>query len=240
MRIVIICFLAVLAISFSSCFDGFGKRVKGNGEMTSITRNPGDFKNIEQKGSLDIIVKKGTKHEVVIEAESNLVEHIETQIEGSKLIIRQESGFNLRPTKHIRIVVTAPAYDGIWSYGSGNIVSEGLISDSNTIELETRGSGNIQLQLQVPDVKASSYGSGDISLSGETRSLSMESAGSGNLKAEDLKAETAEIDMMGSGNATVNASKSLDVSVKGSGDVSYKGTPTIKSDIKGSGTLKSF
>ncbi|MBZ5859189.1 head GIN domain-containing protein [Flavihumibacter profundi] len=236
MRIVILLF-ALLGFTLVSCRFGMGKRIHGNGNMTTDTRNPGDFRKVEQKGSFDIILKTGPAHEVVIEAEENIAPHIETQIDNNTLVIRTQEGFRLDPKRDIKIVVTSPEFEEVWSNGSGNITSETLLADSNSLTIGTRGSGDITLQVQVPEVIAKSFGSGNIKLTGETRTVSLETAGSGDLTAEDLKAETVTIDINGSGNATVNASKSLEVSVKGSGDVGYKGNPALKTDIKGSGNL---
>lgn len=230
--------LAMLSLSISSCYYGMGKRVKGNGNVTTTTKTPGSFSGVEQKGSFDIILKTGSANEVQIEAEDNLVPHIDTYVDGNTLVIRTEEGFRLKPTRSIRIVVTAPSFKSIWSYGSGNISANSIISDGEKLELGTKGSGDITMQIQVPDVKAVSHGSGNIVLSGETRTVDLESAGSGDLKAVDLKAESVSIDIKGSGNASAYASKSLEVEVRGSGDVTYKGNPSIKTDIKGSGNIR--
>lgn len=235
MRVIIFTLLAM--VSLCSCRFGMGKKVRGDGHVVSNTRNVGHFTKVEQKGSFDIILKTGQTQEVLIEAEENISQHIETKLEGDQLVIRTEQGFWLKPEKDIRIIVTAPRFEEVWSNGSGNITGESVIADSNSITIGTRGSGNITLQVVTPKIKAESYGSGNIELTGETREVTLESAGSGNLTADGLKAETVSIDITGSGNASANASKTLDVSVKGSGDVSYRGNPSIKTDIKGSGNI---
>lgn len=229
--------MALLATSLSGCHFGMGKKVRGDGHQVTSTRNPGSFTGVDQKGSFDIILRNGPAPEVTIEAEENIASHIDTHIENNTLIIRTKDGFWLKPTTDIKIVVTAPSFTEVWSNGSGNITSESVISDSSSLVVGTRGSGDITLELRSPEVKAESYGSGNIELTGETRKVVMESAGSGNLTADGLKSEDASIEINGSGNATANASKTLDVKVRGSGDVSYKGNPSIKSDIKGSGNI---
>lgn len=229
--------LAVASLSLVSCRFGMGKKIRGNGNVTTTTRTPGDFRKVEQKGSFDLILKSGSTASISIEAEENIAAHIETNLSGDRLEIRTEEGFRLAPKHDIKIVVTAPAYEEIVSNGSGNTTSEGLLSDSTGIKISTRGSGDISLQVQAPEVHAESFGSGNLQLKGQTRDFSLETAGSGDLTADELQAENVTIEINGSGNAKVNASKSLDVSVRGSGDVSYKGNPSLKTDIKGSGSL---
>ena len=230
--------LIALSLFLSSCVYNFGKKVKGNGNTTSTTRTPGEFSKLEQKGSFNIVIKNGPRHEVFLEGEDNILQHIETNIEGNTIVIRSEQGFNLRPIREVNIIVTSPDFESVYTLGSGNINSESVITDSTGMEMGTKGSGDINVQVQCPELELYSYGSGNVKVSGQTRSIKMESAGSGNLEAIDLKTETASIEIKGSGNASVEASRSLDISVMGSGDVSYKGNPSVKSNIRGSGNVK--
>lgn len=229
--------LAVAGFSLSSCVFNTGKRVGGDGSNSSVTRHPGSFTQLEQKGSYDVVVRYGNTHEVLLEGERNILDHLETDMEGNTLVIRSRKGFNLRPTRSIRILVTAPDLESVRTLGSGNITSETTLVDQNGLELSSKGSGDIRVEVQTPRVNASSYGSGNVQISGETREVVLETNGSGNLEAIDLKTESAEIDIRGSGNASITASKSLDIAVMGSGNVNYKGNPSIKTNIKGSGNV---
>lgn len=228
---------SVLATVCSACIFEMGKPVKGDGNVVTKTRQPGQFSRIQQKGSLDIEIVQGASHEVKIIAEDNIAEHIETEMEGGALVIRTEEGFRLKPTRDIQIVVTAPSLNGVESFGSGDIKSTTEISSTSQFNVDTRGSGNITLQVKAPEVEAESTGSGNIELSGSCTRLRLSTTGSGNLTADELSADEVVVDIRGSGNGRVFANKSLTVDVKGSGDVSYRGNPSIKTDIKGSGSV---
>jgi endonuclease YncB( thermonuclease family) len=234
-------FLTVLAaacISLTSCYFGTGKKVKGNGNVTTDTRTPGSFESVEQKGSFDVELVVGEQASIALEGEENILSKIETYVDGSTLKIKTEEGFNLRPTRSVRIKVTAPRYKQVFSYGSGNIISESVIKNDEAMEVGTKGSGDVRIEVIAPEITASIYGSGNVTLKGQTRKVKLECTGSGDLNAVDLLSEDAFVDIKGSGNASVNTSKSLEVEVKGSGDVSYKGSPTIRTDFKGSGNLR--
>ncbi len=230
--------LLIAILALSACVFTTGEKVRGNGNITSSTRTPGNFNSVEQKGSWDVELLIGDQSQVVLEGEENIISKIETYVDGNTLKIRSEEGFNLQPRRSVRILITAPSYKKVYSHGSGNISSESLLKNDDAIDVATHGSGNITLQIMAPEVKATVQGSGDVTLKGETRKVIFECSGSGDLKAIDLQAEEAYVDIMGSGNAGVNPSKSLKVEVKGSGDVTYKGNPSISSDIKGSGNIK--
>ena len=231
-------FGAIAMISITSC-NFVGKRVRGNGNIVTNTVSVGDFNAVNQRGSINVIVKSGNTPSVKIEADENILPYIETKVENGTLNIRTREGYWLKSSHDMKIYVTAPRFTSIKSFGSGDIESESTISTEDPITISTSGSADINVDVHAPSVTASISGSGDINLKGETKKLDATVMGSGNIKAGELKAEDATIDIAGSGDAEVFASVKLDVSVKGSGDVKYHGNPpSVVSNMKGSGSLE--
>jgi len=68
--------------------------------------------------------------------------------------------------------------------------------------------------------------------------MSVAIAGSGAVKLMDMRADEVSVNIAGSGDAAVNANKTLAVSIAGSGDVVYSGDATVKSSVAGSGSVK--
>lgn len=230
-------FVVAAGFLFSSCRYIGGKRIRGNSNVTTQDRSTGSFTGVHSSGSFDVYVANGPTA-VKIEAEDNLIPYIETSVEGNTLKIKTKSGFWLKTNKKIKIFVTSPTLQSIHSSGSGNIVSQGKITDSNKIELGVTGSADIMVELDAPQVETEITGSGDVKLQGTTKSFRAEIRGSGDVKAYDLLAEETNIRISGSGSADVTASVKLKVSIAGSGDVRYKGDPQIDSNIAGSGSVK--
>lgn len=56
----------------------------------------------------------------------------------------------------------------------------------------------------------------------------------------DLCGESVNVNISGSGDATICATETLDSNVRGSGSVNYYGKPSINSSGSGSGTLNSL
>ncbi len=224
---------------FISCNFVGGQRISGNGNVTTVERALNQFTHVEQKGSFDVYVSTGNSYTVKIEAEDNLQPYIETNVSNGRLEIKTKDGFWIRPKKQLKVYITAPTYNSIQSFGSGNIVSENTLYDSSKITLKVSGSADIKATVNAPEVESQISGSGNVNLNGETRSFSGRVSGSGDIIAFDLKAEDVEVNIAGSGNAKVFASVKLDATVNGSGDVIYKGNaPSVKSSIHGSGSIK--
>ena len=140
---------------------------------------------------------------------------------------------------HAKVIVTAPTLEKLISSGSADIMSKGVIKNSNQIEIKTSGSGDIIAEVDAPSVTVIGSGSGDVTLSGRTRDFDCKISGSGDVKCGNLKSENAVVHVAGSSDVHVFASVSLKVNVTGSGDVYYAGNPSSPEiHIAGSGTVK--
>jgi hypothetical protein len=120
--------------------------------------------------------------------------------------------------------------------GSGNI-SLGSVS-AGEVTADITGSGGIQLRsLTANKVSSKTAGSGTITLGGKVSEQSAVILGSGDYRAGGLKSATATVQVTGSGNSQVSASRTLNVTILGSGGVAYSGNPTIHASIAGSGRV---
>ncbi|WP_217601755.1 head GIN domain-containing protein [Chitinophaga sp. GbtcB8] len=232
-------FLLLLAIPLcvASCDVTGQNRVKGSGNVSKEERSVGEFKTLSVKGSMNVYVTQGPVKSAVIEAEDNIIPLILLEKEGDELVIRTKPHTNIDTKRDMKVYVTTPDLSDIRLAGSGDIKLENQISNRDAIEVSVSGSGNVSGALNAPHVKGSISGSGDMSLSGESKELEIGIAGSGNFKGEDLMAETANINIAGSGNANVHASVTLDAKIAGSGNVYYKGSPQVSSKVVGSGSV---
>jgi len=226
-----------LAVIVSSCGYIGGKRVRGNGNVTTVTRTPGNFSGVASHGSFSVFVSSGPQS-VKIEGDENLLELIETYVEGNTLTIETRDGYWLKPRREIKVFITSPTFSSIHSYGSGDIIGQSPISDSTKMDLGVTGSANIDLEVNAPVVDADITGSGDIRLKGQTKSFKTEIHESGNIRAIDLKSEETIVSIAGSGDAEVFASVKLKVDVAGSGDIRYRGNAQVSSNIAGSGGVR--
>lgn len=228
-----------ITLVLSACNFIGGKRIEGNGNVTSQNRTVTGFSGIKSSGSFDIYLSTGASQSVRVEAEDNLQAYIETTSEGNALEIDTKEGYRLNPNKGVKIYITSPNFSSVRLSGSGDILSQNQIAGTDNLELAVSGSGNIKVDLDAPSVDAEMSGSGNINLSGQAKKFVGQISGSGDIRAMDLKTEETSIRISGSGNAEVFASEKLNVKVTGSGDVKYKGgVQQVTSNITGSGSVK--
>ncbi len=235
--------LCAFALSFSTVNAQFWKNetVKGNGEMTTETRNTGDYDEVSLIGSMDVELISGREGELKIEAESNLMEYIITEVKGNTLKITSEDEVSLEPSRNktIKIIVPVKDLEGVKVTGSGDLWNSNSLKVSN-FRTQVTGSGDINLNLDAENVEGNVTGSGDIKIEGKTKNLDCKVTGSGDFDASDFVAENVEATVMGSGDIRVNVTQNLKARVMGSGDIRYRGNPE-KEDLSamGSGEISS-
>ncbi|MFT3824845.1 MAG: head GIN domain-containing protein [Chitinophagaceae bacterium] len=234
----VLLFLLSAVVLFSSCRFVTGKKIRGNGNVQTVSRNETGFTGVHSSGSFDIYVSTGSANSVKIEAEENILPYIETYVENGILKIDTKDGVWLDTKRDVKIYITAPEYNEISSSGSGDIIGQNLLTSKNKLELKVSGSADIKAEVDAPAIEASSSGSGDMELKGQTKTFKGDVTGSGNIHAMDLKTEETTIKIVGSGDAEVYASVKLEVHVSGSGDITYKGNAQVNSHIAGSGSVK--
>jgi hypothetical protein len=228
--------LASFSMLISSCGYRNGRRVTGSGRISTQQRTVSNFSGVETQGSIDITVSQGN-YKVEVEADENLQSYIETNVENGNLIVKFRNGIWLNHYKTARVHIWAPQLNDFEIHGSGNISGEGKITNAGKINVRVSGSGDVDLNLDCPEIITETHASGNIDLEGECKTIHTQIFGSGNLKASRLKAETVSVEVHGSGDTEVFASESLDVKILGSGDVQYGGNPKVSSEIHGSGSV---
>jgi hypothetical protein len=213
-------------------------RISGNGKIVSERKNLSGFNSLHVSGSMDVQLRQDDEFGISISTDENLMEYIEVYLDGQTLVVQEMSGYNLSPSRLMVIYVSAPEFRSLSVSGSGKITGENTITDNEALEMNVSGSGNIDLDVDVPKLSSSISGSGSVNLGGRTDKMDISMSGSGDIHGLDLISEEVVLDISGSANAEVNAQKSLDVHVSGSGDVVYKGNARVSKSISGSGSVK--
>ena len=228
--------LIVLLIALNSCTAQWGKRIKGNGNITTIKKSVGDYESLDMAGFFDVKLIEGKEGNITITGEENLLEYIVTEVKDGKLILKTEKGVNLQPSHRNGIKITIPVeqINSVYLSGSGDITSEKTLT-ADSFKATISGSGDISLDLAVKELKTSISGSGDIELTGNTDIFDLSISGSGDIDAFRLAANHVDVSVSGSGDIEVTANKSIKARVSGSGDINYRGNPE-KVDTKSSGS----
>lgn len=232
--------IIIILIAFTSNVNAqwYGKRIKGNGNVVTKTRNVSEYDQIGVAGSFDVKLVAGKEGNLTIKVEENLLEYLITDVEDGKLKIKWKKGVSINTTKGLLVTVPFEDIESVSLAGSGDVFSEEVIK-TDDLNVALSGSGDIKLKISTDNISSAVSGSGDIVLSGKTQKLKCSVAGSGDINGYDLTSQDAEVNVAGSGDIKVNVSDNLIARVAGSGDIYFKGNPKQDVKISGSGSVSS-
>jgi hypothetical protein len=117
----------------------------------------------------------------------------------------------------LTIVMTAPAVSRFNLNGSGRLAIQDYKQDKLSIDIS---------------------GDTEISAKGEAKGLTLSMSGSGQTDFSDLKLGDADVDIDGSGQATLAPTGVANINISGSGDVTLLTRPSkLESNVSGSGSI---
>ena len=234
-----------------------GQRIVGSGHTGERSLDLDGIRGVLNTTPGDLEIRQGDAERLVISADDNLLDAVETNVEDGILTRRFRSKFNVRIRTHLRFTLTVKALEEIAITGSGDTHAETLDCPrlavrlsgsgdvdldalrSRRVELRLSGSGDVRVaELDAEDVETRLSGSGNVELRGKAGEQTLRISGSGNYSAERLGSRNARVSITGSGDGRVNVTDALEVSISGSGDLRYSGDPRVSTHhLSGSGSL---
>ena len=212
--------LGGLAVALLYHFDVFGSSsnstTEGSGVPAAQARDVAAFNSVELAGSNNLLIRVGEKQSIVVRADDNLLDRVTTEVQSGKLVIANTPG-GLEAKTPMGVEVSVPTLNALMLTGSGNIVVNGIETES--------------LKVTLP-------GSGTLTGSGTATRLEVTVGGSGTVQFTRLVANDVRAVVSGSGSIFITATKSLDASVSGSGAILYAGNPQdVTRSVTGTGAI---
>lgn len=231
--------IAILGIvTFSSCREIFGRRVRGSGHITSQNRSTGNYNSIDVSGAIDVYVTQDSAYTVKVETDDNLQEYLDVYTDGNVLRIHPADRINFNSSRGVKVYVSGPMFKSLEASGACNYYSQNQLSSSEKIRVGLSGSSDAKLDLNTPRIEADLSGASTLDLKGQTKDFDVQGSGSSDIKCFDLLTENTKIDVSGASDAEVSASLKLEVDASGSSDIKYKGNPTISQSVSGASSIK--
>lgn len=224
------------------------------------TRNVGSFSELAFGVPGTLHLKQGPSQSVVLEGDPEVLEKIETEVRGNRLVIRAENRWRVWDwgNKKITAYVTMTNIEGLDVSGSGDLIGEGKFI-TGALELRVSGSGSMDIQAEARgDVEADVSGSGNIRLKGKCVSLKSDVSGSGKVRLDLAVNTQASFGISGSGKIEASGSadrvktsisgsgglrganfetRTCDIRIAGSGDVEIGVSEELDANITGSGSV---
>jgi hypothetical protein len=215
-------------------------RIDGSGVVITEGREVSDFNRVALSGIGNLYIEQGLTNSIRIEAEDNIVPKIITRVNGGKLYIDMEHGFNVIPTEEINYYVTVEDLEQVQVSGVGNIYVNDAI-EVNDLDVDLSGLGSVNIdEVYGDEINVSISGAGDIDIAGVVDKQGIKLSGAGNYNAENLQSQEVDVVVSGLGDTTVWVEDELSVIISGGGNIDYYGTPRVSRSISGLGNIQNL
>ncbi|MFV0590540.1 MAG: head GIN domain-containing protein [Draconibacterium sp.] len=222
--------LIIIATTMNACV--FSPSVKGNGNVVEDNRQLSDFDAIKASRGMNVYITMSDTYKVVVKADENLLEYIETELDGDVLMIR--SNANIRNAKAKAVYVSLPRLEALKSGSGSNVFSENTL-EVNDIDISASAGANIKLTLEAGNVQASASAGSNIFLDGKANFIGAKASSGSNIKAGDLKCKKAEVKVSSGANIWTSAENSLTAKASSGGNICNTGNPSETNISKSSG-----
>ena len=214
----------LLSLLFLSCnFDLNLNTVQGNGNVTTVERDiSNNFTEIKTSRGLDVILTQGNELSLIVEADENLHDIIETRLEGETLVITSTENIGRAESKTIRL--TFRSIERIKSTSGSDVYSTNTIRVED-LELKSTSGSDMELNIQTESLTCKSTSGSRLELTGQTSTLIAEATSGSEIDARELQANSSRVSATSGSAITVNSNKELIAKASSGGDVTYYGDP---------------
>jgi hypothetical protein len=207
--------------------------IKSSGTVKTEMRYVAPFAYLKVFDNIDVQLKNDTLPSVRIEAGENILAKIITEVDGGNLIVRNNNTCNwVRDyASPVKVIITQPALQTIFQYGSGNIVAAESLKLQDIL-IHQYGGGDILLNLHAENIIVDLNGIGNVVLTGSAQTLSAHTYNPGMfrfgvLNTSGLACKECSILSESEADAYVSSDSILSVHIRNSGNVYYSGAGKV-------------
>jgi len=225
-------------IMLSSCnFDSIIGQVHGNGNVETeermVTEN---FSEVKGSAGLDVYLTEGSENKIVVEADENILEIIETDITNGRLYLTTRQ--NIGRAKSKKVHVTYKKINEIYASSGADVIVSSVVK-SEKIILDASSGSDIEVEVFAKEVFAETSSGADIHVTGKATLLMASSSSGSEINAKELIVINCNADASSGANIIVNVKEKLSTEATSGGNIKYYGNPTaVSNDESRSGNVK--
>lgn len=201
------------------------------------TRHISGFHGISVSSGIDLYLTQKSVEEVAVEAESEDLDKIITEVESGilKIYIKEKSWFNMSwNSKPRKVYVSFKTLEKLEASAGSDVISEGRLK-LDKLNLDASSGSDVKLELEVSDLSVGSSSGSDISLKGTANSIQADASSGSDIDASELQSKICDASVSSGSDIKVNVTEKLDASASSGGDISYSGNPKTKDINESSG-----
>jgi hypothetical protein len=238
MKSIKIMLFVVLAATLTSChFDLNIGHENGNGNVVTEERSvTADFDEVRGTSGIDVILTEGTENKIVVEADENLQNLIETHISNGKLTIRSSKNIGRASAKKVH--VTYIALTGLEASSGADVIVNSILKAEN-LSLDASSGADLEVEVFTKNLTAETSSGADIKVSGKASTLDASASSGSDIDAKRLQVLTCSAKASSGADITVNVKDKINAKASSGGHIKYYGDPVSVSKKGGpSGSVR--
>lgn len=223
--------LFILAVLSSSCIF-MSPPVKGNGNVVEEKRKAGKFNEIKVSRGMNVYISQGNENEVLVKADDNLLEFIETEVEGRVLKVTANRNIGRATSK--KVLVTVRDLKSIQSVAGSNVFSEEMLKCKD-LDLQGSAGSNIKIEVSAENMDVRSSAGSNVKIDGQTKFFTGKASAGSNIKAEGLTAINCNAETSSGANIWITVTDEFQANASSGGNIFYSGSPKTTNIKRSSG-----
>ena len=224
-KVTMLLIAAIAMVSTSCVIDGWSNGVSGNGNVEEETRDISGFTGVLVSSGIDVYLSEGDQFEVRVVADENLMDVIETRLNGKMLDVGTDN-VSIRNAKSKKVYVTLPELTALKISSAGDCKGQTLFH-CDDLELGVSSAGDLTLDVEANRIDLGISSSGDVKLAGKADVFNASLSSAGDLHAFDLVAGKVKVDVSSAGDARVHATDEISMSASSAGNIHYMGDAKV-------------
>ncbi|GAB3538784.1 head GIN domain-containing protein [Spirosoma fluminis] len=222
--------VALTALASPLVYGQNANAIVGNGEIVKQQRTVGSFDKLNVRVGMRVRIVTGDAGTADLEGESNILEHVVTEVKNGELTVMLAQNKSYNQTKGVTVTIHVPKLDRIL-VSTGCTVESELPIKSNNLTATVETGSRLTAPIAAKTLKLIVRDGSRASLQGKTTEADIQMSGAGNLDASKLTVARADIRLDGASRADIHVTETLTAEADGVSTVNYTGNPTVKSQI---------
>lgn len=223
-RVVVYCtkfLVAIIAALLLSSCNPILNGVDGNGNVTTEVRNiAGKFTAVQASAGIEVEMKQDSTAKVEVEADSNLLEFVKTELEGETLKVYIDK--SISGAKELKVYIHMPELKKVTSNSGANVLLMGTFVGTNLV-MDSSSGAHLEGKVEYDTVDAETSSGSSMDIKGIALKLKTSSSSGSTLNAKGLLANDVNADASSGSESSVNARVTLEANASSGASIKYTG-----------------
>ncbi len=203
-------------------------QIVGNGDVVTKQRPLAPFHKLNVRVGMHVIITKGNEAIATLEGDSNILDHVQTDIKDGELTVMLKPNQSYNQQKGVTVTLHVRDLDQIM-ISTGCVVESDLAIRAKNLMATVEMGSKLTAPIDAKTLNLTVRQGSQAKLDGSVSEADIRLSGAGKLDADKLTIHRATVRLDGASNATLYVTKTLSATADGISTISYRGNPTVTS-----------